>query len=128
MSRYSVYARELAEVERRMQRLEQRLERLGGTATRAAASGMATAAQATDRVGDALMSALSDLVDRFRGSARSLNAGRFGQDAARFGYEAQQLGSKALHRVANEVERRPLMTIAIAVGVGLLIGIGGRRR
>ena len=127
MFRHSGYTRELAEVERRMHRLEQRLERLGGVASRTAASGVASAAQATDRVGDAVLAALSDLVDRFRGGARSVSgeASRFGQDAARFGYEASKLGSQALRRVSTEIEHRPLVTVAIAVGVGLLIGLGG---
>ena len=92
-------------------------------------SGFASAAQATDRVGEALVAALSDLVDRFRGGARSFSgeAARVGQDAARFGHEATKLGGEALRRVSTEVERRPLLTLAIAVGVGLLIGIGARR-
>ena len=53
MFRQSSYAREFADVERRMQRLEQQIERLGGVASRTAASGMASAVQATDRVSDA---------------------------------------------------------------------------
>ena len=129
MSRQSSYAREFAEVERRMQHLEQRLDRLGSVASRTAASGVAGAAQATERVGDALVAALGDLVDRFRGGARSVGgeASRFGQDAARFGHEASKLGGDALRRVSSEVERRPLMMLAVAVGVGLLIGWAGRR-
>lgn len=127
MFRHSRYAREFADVERRMHRLEQRLDRLGGVATRTAASGVASAAQATDRMGDAVLSALSDLVDRFRGGARNVGgeATRFGQEAARFGHEATKLGGDALRRVSTEIERRPLVTVAIAVGVGLLIGLGG---
>ena len=129
MSRHSSYAREFAEVERRMHHLEQRLNRLGGIASRTAANGVAGAAQATERMGDALVNALGDLVDRFRGGARSLSgeAARFGQDATRFGYEASKLGGEALRRVSTEVERRPLMMIGVAVGVGLLIGWAGRR-
>ena len=92
MARQSSYAREFAEVERRMHHLEQRLDRLGGVASRTAASGVASAAQATERVSDALVTALGDLVDRFRGGARSVGseASRFGQDAARFGHEASE--------------------------------------
>jgi ElaB/YqjD/DUF883 family membrane-anchored ribosome-binding protein len=116
MSRYSAYAREFADVERRMQRLEQRLDRLGGMASRTAASGVASAAQATDRVSDALVAALTDIVDRFRGGTRDI------------GSEASRLGNDALRRVSTEIERRPLMTVAIAVGVGLLIGLSSARR
>jgi|SRR5687767_3336767 hypothetical protein len=129
MARQSSYAREFAEVERRMHHLEQRLDRLGSLASRTAASGVASAAQATERVSDALVTALGDLVDRFRGGARSVGseASRFGQDAARFGHEASKLGGEALRRVSSEVERRPLMMIGVAIGVGLLIGWAGRR-
>jgi ElaB/YqjD/DUF883 family membrane-anchored ribosome-binding protein len=129
MSRQSSYAREFAEVERRMHHLEQRLDRLGSIASRTAANGVASAAQATERVSDALVSALGDVVDRFRGGARSVGseASRFGQGAARFGHEASKLGSEALRRVSTEVERRPLMMIGVAIGVGLLIGWAGRR-
>jgi hypothetical protein len=129
MSRQSGYTREFAEVERRMQHLEQRLERLGSAASRTAANGMAGAMQATERVSDSLVSALSDLVDRFRGGARSVGgeATRLGQDAARFGHEASKLGGQALRRVSTEVERRPLMMLAVAIGVGVLIGWAGRR-
>ncbi|MBX9776302.1 MAG: hypothetical protein K2Y71_18135 [Xanthobacteraceae bacterium] len=129
MARQSSYSREFAEVERRVQHLEQRLDRLGSLASRTAANGFAGAAHATERVSDALVSALSDLVDRFRGGARSVGgeAARFGQDAARLGHEASKLGSEALRRVSTEVERRPLMMIGVAIGVGLLIGWAGRR-
>ena len=130
MSRLSQYARDYTEVERRVQQLEQRLDRLGHLASRTAASGVASAAQATDRMSDVLVTALGELVDRFRGGARTVSgeAARFGQDAARFGQEASKLGGQALRRVSAEVERRPLMMIAIAIGVGVLIGWGGRRR
>jgi len=131
MARYSSsYAREFAEVERRMHNLEQRLDRLGSLASRTAASGFATAVQTSDRLSDALVSALSDVVDRFRGRARNVSgeAALLGQDAARLGYEASKLGGQALRRVSTEVERRPLMMIAVAIGVGLLIGWAGRRQ
>ena len=128
MSRQSSYVREIADVDRRMQRLEQQMERLSSVASRTAASGMASAVQATDRVSDAIVSALGDVIERFRGGARSVEASRFGQDAARFGHEATKLGSVALRRVSSEVEHRPLMMIAVAVGVGLLIGWAGRRQ
>ena len=129
MSRQSSYAREFAEVERRMQHLEQRLERLGGVASRTAANGIAGAAQATDRVSDALVSALGDVVDRFRGGARSRWRSRAvwsGRGPVR--PRGDKLGGDALRRVSTEVERRPLVMIAVAVGVGLLIGWAGRRQ
>jgi ElaB/YqjD/DUF883 family membrane-anchored ribosome-binding protein len=32
-----------------------------------------------------------------------------------------------LHRLANEVERRPLTALAIAAGVGLIVGLAAYR-
>ena len=122
MFRHSNKRREFLEIERRMLSLERRLERLGSVAARTATSGFAGAAQATDRVGDALVTALGDIVDRFRGGARSV-----GGEATRFGQEATKLGGDALRRVVAEVEHRPLVTLAVAAGIGLLIGLAGRR-
>ena len=41
--------------------------------------------------------------------------------------QAARLGGDALHKVEDEVERRPLMTVAIAAGIGFLAGIASRR-
>jgi len=120
MKRYSTYAREFADIDRRMQQLERRFDGLGSAASRTVSSGFANAAQATDRVGDALVGALSELVDRFRGGARSVGASRFGQ-------EAGKLSSDALRRLTTEVEHRPLVMLAVAAGIGLLVGLAGRR-
>ena len=38
-----------------------------------------------------------------------------------------RMGNDALHRITTEVEHRPLATLAVAIGVGILIGIAGRR-
>jgi hypothetical protein len=40
--------------------------------------------------------------------------------------EAAKLGNDALRRLSNEVEHRPLITIAVAVGVGILVGLASR--
>jgi ElaB/YqjD/DUF883 family membrane-anchored ribosome-binding protein len=110
---------DLAEIERRLRALEKRLERAGSrTAT--------GAVQAADRMGDAIASALSDMSDRFRDGSRSVGGGalKLGNEAAK---EAAKLGNDALRRLADEVERRPLTTLAVAAGVGLLIGLAAHR-
>jgi ElaB/YqjD/DUF883 family membrane-anchored ribosome-binding protein len=115
MSRHSSYARALAvdtgEIERRLRAIEKRLEKAGGNASE-------NASQAVDRVGEAL----SELVDKFRGGARSMT-----DEAAKFGSDAAKVGNVALHRVVDEVGRRPLVALAIAAGVGILIGLSSRR-
>ena len=110
---------DLAEIERRLRALESRLERAGCRT----ASG---AVPAADRMGDAIASALSDMSDRFRDGSRSVGGGalKLGNDAAK---EAAKLGSDALQRLADEVERRPLTTLAIAAGVGLIVGLAAHR-
>ncbi|HMF26015.1 MAG TPA: hypothetical protein VKG24_28370, partial [Pseudolabrys sp.] len=40
--------------------------------------------------------------------------------------EAAKLGNDALRRLSNEVEHRPLVTLAVAVGVGILVGLASR--
>ena len=122
MFRQTRYPRHLSEIERRIELMERRLDRMGQVAARTASSGFASAAQATDRVGDAVVSALGDIVERFRGGSRSV-----GSEAARFGQEATKFGNDALRRVSSEIEQRPLVTLAIAAGIGLLIGLAGRR-
>jgi len=34
----------------------------------------------------------------------------------------------ALDRIAGQAKQRPLLTLAVAIGVGILIGAAGRRR
>jgi ElaB/YqjD/DUF883 family membrane-anchored ribosome-binding protein len=70
---------------------------------------------------------LSTIADRFRNGAGSI-----GDDATRFGNklgsEAARLGDVALRRLSDEVEHRPLVTLAVAVGVGILVGLASHRR
>ncbi len=102
-----------ADLDRLLTDLEQRLSRLTRSVpSRAAANGM-------DRVGEAVAAALGDIAEKFRSRARATGseaerlAGRVGDDALEFGNEA-------LRRLAKEVEQRPLVTLAVAVGVGAL--------
>ncbi len=107
---------EFGEIDQRLRALERQLERVGG---RSAAS----AAQAADRVGETIASALNGMAERLRGGANSMR-----DEAAKIGSEAAKLGNDALRRLSNEVEHRPLVTLAVAVGVGLLVGLASQRR
>src|SRR4029077_13901084 len=78
--------------------------------------------QSADRVGEAVASALGSAADRFRHGADVVT-----DEAAKFGSEATKLGNTALQRLAEEVARRPLSALILAVGVGFLVGAGRRR-
>jgi hypothetical protein len=110
-------ASDIAEIGRRMQSIERRLQSMARGRAQRVSTGMS---DATDRVGDMVATALSDISDRFRGGARSV-----GDEATRFGQEAAKFGNNALRRLTDEVEHRPLMLLAVAVGVGFLVGMAG---
>src|ERR1051325_3756956 len=119
-------AADMAEIERRLRSLEKRLERTGGSVS-------ASASQAVDRTGEMIASALGDMAERFRG-VRTDVAERFrdgahsmSDEAMKLGGGAARLGNDALRRIADEVERRPLTAVAVVAGIGILLGLSGRR-
>jgi ElaB/YqjD/DUF883 family membrane-anchored ribosome-binding protein len=61
------------------------------------------------------------MMDRFRQGRQVA-----GDQAGRLGNQALDLGAKygndALRRITGEVEGRPLVTIGVALGIGILIG------
>jgi ElaB/YqjD/DUF883 family membrane-anchored ribosome-binding protein len=122
--RSSAFAPSISAIEGRLRALENELDRVGRKAGRRASANVSAAG---DHVGDAIASAVTEIVDRFR-SGRRL-AGDAGDEAVRFGNEAAKFGAKvgndALERMASEVEHRPLVTLAVAIGVGILIGMAG---
>jgi ElaB/YqjD/DUF883 family membrane-anchored ribosome-binding protein len=119
--RSSAFVPDLSAIEGRLRSLENEIERVGRRAGRRASAGMSSAG---DQIGEAIASAASEIVDRFRSGRRLAGdeAVRFGNEAAKFG---AKVGNDALDRVASEVEHRPLVTLAVAIGVGILIGMAG---
>ena len=116
MSFHPAQRERAAELDRMLQDLEHRLTRLSRAASRAAPG-------AVDRVSDTIATALNDVADRFRGRARAV-----GGEAAQFSDDALRVGNDVLRKLAHEVEHRPLLTLAVAVGVGALAaGILSRR-
>jgi ElaB/YqjD/DUF883 family membrane-anchored ribosome-binding protein len=117
--RSSAFAPNLSALEGRLRSLENEIQRVGRRAGRNASAGMSSAG---DQIGDAIASAVNEIVERFRSGRRLAGdeAVRFGNEAAKFG---AKVGNDALDRVASEVEHRPLITLAVAVGVGILIGM-----
>ena len=109
-----------ADITRRIAAIEDRLKRAGKRVPVAEA----------DRVGEAVAAALGGIAERFRSGAGSIGeeSASLGNEAVRLGNEAVRLGNDAWRRVAREAEHRPLVTLAVAVGVGILVGLAGSRR
>ena len=108
---------ERADIERLLREFESRLARMTGIAVHAPAG----AARKIDGVGDMIATALGELAERVGGRARNVDVAQLGDDALR-------LGNDALRKLTREVERRPLITLAVAVGVGALaVGLLARR-
>jgi hypothetical protein len=120
----SSFANNVSAIQDRLRALEHDLERIGRTAGRRTSAGMSAA---SNNVGEAIASAVTEIVDRFSSGRRMA-----GEGAARFGNEAAKFGNDSLRGIASEVKHRPLVTLAVAVGVGILIavaaGMAGRRQ
>src|SRR5215471_17298648 len=108
----SGYARaisaDIGAIDRRLRALERSLQRVASPPI---------AWQSADRVGEAVASALGGVTDRFRRGADSMS-----EEAVRFGGRATTLGNAALKRLAEKVAQRPLAAMALAIGVGMLVG------
>ena len=118
-SRYTrAISSEVGDIERRLRILQNGIEKLG---TRASSNARDT----TDGLGEAVASALSSWADRFRQGASSL-----GDQSATLGKDAARYGTATLSQISKETEQRPLIAIAVALGVGILIGLvaSGRSR
>jgi hypothetical protein len=87
---------------------------LGRQTSRRTSSGVSAA---SEQIGDALSPIMSEIADRIR------NGGRINEAARR----GARMGNQALHRVTDEMGQRPLVALAIALGIAVLIGMSGRR-
>jgi hypothetical protein len=115
MSRHSPRI-ERADVDRLLREFEARLAHMTGIAARAP-----DVSHQSNGLGDTIATALSNMADRIGGRARNV-------DVARLGDNVLRLGNEALRKLTREVERRPLVTLAVAVGVGALaVGLFARR-
>ena len=74
------------------------------------------ASHAADEAREFVSDTLSEAADKLRDSAQVAS-----DEAARF-------GTDALRRIEEEIEQRPLLTLAIAAGIGFLAGMAGRRQ
>jgi ElaB/YqjD/DUF883 family membrane-anchored ribosome-binding protein len=103
---------DIAEIEREIARLMGDLENRVGRLRTLTKGG---AAHAASEAGEYVTEALAETAERLRNGAHAMT-----DEAARF-------GSEALRKIEDEVEQRPLLTLAIAAGIGFLAGMAGRR-
>jgi len=120
--RSPVFATHISAIEGHLRAIEKELEHFGRKAGR-----HAHVSAAGDQISEAIAPILSEIIERYRRVRRLA-----GEETARFGNEAAKISggisTNALHWIATEVEHRPLVTLAVAIGIGILIGIAGRRR
>jgi ElaB/YqjD/DUF883 family membrane-anchored ribosome-binding protein len=105
-------SREIAQIGRLLRDLEAHLGHL-------ARSVAADARDAGSNVPDLISQALADMSDRFRSSVQDR--------ALSVRAEAARVGSGAWHRLEDEVVSHPLTALAIAAGIGFLIGALNQR-
>jgi hypothetical protein len=116
--RSSAFGPSVNAIQQHLGAVEKELETIGRIAGRRTSSAAATAGE---QIGDTVSALLNDMLDRFRrgGATAREGAVRYGNEAAEAG---ARYGSGALARMSAEVEERPLLTLGVALGVGVLIG------
>lgn len=97
-----------AEVRQLMTDLEDRIERLNMLTKRGAG-------HAVDGVNDLVYGAVSGATDRVRDNARAVTD------------DVTKIGSQAIRDVAAQIDKRPLLTLAIAAGIGFIAGLARRQ-
>jgi ElaB/YqjD/DUF883 family membrane-anchored ribosome-binding protein len=103
--------------------LERRLRSIEATLERSGERFSASASGAAESLKESVASALNMLAGQVRSGATSMS-----YEAGKLGGEAARLGNVAVRRVVAEVEHRPLMMLAAAVGIGVLLGLASQRR
>jgi ElaB/YqjD/DUF883 family membrane-anchored ribosome-binding protein len=107
----TTHATEIARIEQMIEDLEKRLHKLNGAAHDEAAG-------ATDDINDFVSEALAGIMERVRDKTDSMTE----QVVDR----AAKVGTDAFRRVLGEVENYPLATLAVAAGIGFLLGSARR--
>src|SRR5436190_18140225 len=105
-------AEDIASIEREigqlMHDIESRVGRLNALARRSAKGAASDAAEFVSN-------SVSDAADRVRNGASTVSE------------EAARVSGDAIRRIEDEIGHRPLLTLAIAAGIGFLAGMAGRR-
>jgi hypothetical protein len=111
-------------IEGHLRAIQGELARMGRNAGQQAADG---ASNIGDQIGAAFDGVVDELGERYRSGRRLAGDGaqRLGKEAVRAG---GRLGHDALDGLTAGIERWPLATLGVAIAVGVLIGITGRKR
>jgi len=96
------------EIGQLMRDIETRVSRLNAMTRR-------SASQAASGASEFVSDTISDATERVRNGANAVSE------------EAARMSGDALRRIEEEVGQRPLLTLAIAAGIGFLAGMAGRR-
>ena len=91
-----------------MHDIEARVGKLNALAKR-------SARDAANGASEFVAETVSDAADTMRNGAHAVSD------------EATRLGGDTIRRIEDEVSQRPLLTLAIAAGIGFLAGMAGRR-
>jgi ElaB/YqjD/DUF883 family membrane-anchored ribosome-binding protein len=117
--RSAEYDPRISKITRHLAAIESELEDIGGRAGRKASAGMSGA---RNQLAAAIRPYLDGIADRLNGT----------QDyaidrASAVQNRAIQAGGEAIDRLAEQAKEQPLLMLAVAFGVGVLIGSVARR-
>jgi ElaB/YqjD/DUF883 family membrane-anchored ribosome-binding protein len=103
--------------------IEKELGGIGRSPSRNASTSASTAGK---QIAEAIWPILNDIADRFgRGQRAAVDeVASLGNEAVKISARA---GNDALGRIATQAKTRPLAAFAVAIGVGILIGVAVRR-
>ncbi len=110
----------VSDLQQAIRELEQRLEELTDakgirrTVNTASDQVGEVVTHASQLVGDALAGTLTDVAERVRAGALTVTT-------------AARVGATAMEKIAGEMQRRPFLTVAMAVGIGFLAGMAARK-
>jgi ElaB/YqjD/DUF883 family membrane-anchored ribosome-binding protein len=108
----SMAAEEAAAIEDLVSDLEKRLRRMSGKARRETSG-------ASDEIAEFVNDALERIMARVRENTADAT-----QSVAS---EAKRFSDDAFHKLAEEVEKRPLLMLGVATAIGFLAGLANRR-
>jgi ElaB/YqjD/DUF883 family membrane-anchored ribosome-binding protein len=99
---------------------------LGGVGKSTGRRAVASASSAGGQIAGALGPILNEVLERISRGQRVVvdHAAGFSDEAANVG---ARFGNDALKQFATQAKQRPMATLAVAIGVGLLIGFAVRR-